>query len=222
MIAELLPLAAVVALSPIPIVAVIVMLMTDRARANGAAYAAGWTASLAVIGGVVLVLAGAPEYLPDGDADDTADVLWILIGTGLLLLATRKWLGRPAAGSDPEMPKWLASVDEFTALKSLAFGFVLAAINPKSLAMAIAAGLAIAENDLPSSEAAASLGLFVLLGSSTVVLPVLMYVVAGDRVDPTLARWKRWLTRHNAAVVAITLAVIGTVLLVQGVAGLAF
>ena len=41
-ITELLPLAVVIAISPVPILAVIMMLLTDRERANPLAFLAGW------------------------------------------------------------------------------------------------------------------------------------------------------------------------------------
>ena len=40
-----------VALSPVPIIAVVLMLGTPRARSNGPAFVAGWILGLAVVGG---------------------------------------------------------------------------------------------------------------------------------------------------------------------------
>ena len=45
-IGDLLPSAVGVALSPVPIVAVILMLGTPRARTNGPMFAVGWVAGL--------------------------------------------------------------------------------------------------------------------------------------------------------------------------------
>ena len=45
-IGEILPLAVGVALSPIPIIAIILMLGTPRARSNGPAFALGWLVGL--------------------------------------------------------------------------------------------------------------------------------------------------------------------------------
>ena len=63
-IGDVLGLAAGVAVSPLPIVAIILMLVTAKGRANGTMFAAGWLAGLAVLGTVVLLLAspaGASE-----------------------------------------------------------------------------------------------------------------------------------------------------------------
>jgi Sap, sulfolipid-1-addressing protein len=56
-IGQSLPLAIGVALSPISIVAVVLLLTTPRARANGPAFLLG----LGVVGAVVLALAGPGE-----------------------------------------------------------------------------------------------------------------------------------------------------------------
>ena len=51
------PAAAVaVALSPIPIIGVVLILATPRARTNGPAFAVGWVAGLSIVMAIVLVL----------------------------------------------------------------------------------------------------------------------------------------------------------------------
>jgi hypothetical protein len=50
-----------VSLSPVPVIAVVLMLATPRARVNGPAFVFGWIAGLAVVGSLVLVLAGSGD-----------------------------------------------------------------------------------------------------------------------------------------------------------------
>jgi len=45
-----LPLAVGIALSPIPIIAVVLMLTSRRARVNGPVFVLGWLAGLAIVG----------------------------------------------------------------------------------------------------------------------------------------------------------------------------
>jgi hypothetical protein len=54
-----LPLAVGIALSPVPIIAVVMMLTSRKARVNGPVFVAGWLAGLGIVGAVVLALAGA-------------------------------------------------------------------------------------------------------------------------------------------------------------------
>ena len=114
----------------------------------------------------------------------------------------------------------MQSVDAFTAPKAFGLGAPLAA-NPKSLAMTLAAGLALGRADLSSTQTIGSLAVYVAIGSITVVAPVLMHVLSAQRTDRRLARWRSWLAANNATVMAALLAVIGVLLIGSGLAGLA-
>ena len=46
------------------------------------------------------------------------------------------------------------------------------------------------------------------------------YPVAGERLDGPLARLKDWMERHNAALVAVILVIIGLLVLYKGIHGL--
>ena len=56
-IGQMLPAAVGVAISPLPIVAVVLMLVTPRGRVNGPAFVLGWMLGLAVVGAIVLGVA---------------------------------------------------------------------------------------------------------------------------------------------------------------------
>ena len=60
-IGDILPLAIVVAISPVPIIAVILVLFSARARTNGPAFLVGWIVGLAVVGAIVLALSDAGD-----------------------------------------------------------------------------------------------------------------------------------------------------------------
>lgn len=110
-----------VAVSPVPIVAVVLMLVTPRARANGPAFVAGWLAGLLVVGAVVLLVA------PDATNDSGGPATWVsvvklVLGVALLLLALKQWRGRPGDGEEAAMPSWMAAIDSFTASKALGAG----------------------------------------------------------------------------------------------------
>ena len=54
-----LPMAVGIALSPIPIIAVVLMLTSRKARINGPAFVLGWLLGLGIVGAIVLTLAGS-------------------------------------------------------------------------------------------------------------------------------------------------------------------
>ena len=59
-ISEILPSAVGVAISPVPIVAVTLMLFSQRARVNGPAFLVGWVVALVIVSGVAYILADKP------------------------------------------------------------------------------------------------------------------------------------------------------------------
>ncbi len=61
---------------------------------------------------------------------------------------------------------------------------------------------------------------FTVLASSTVLAVVLGYLVAADRLRPTLNSLREWLQANNHAVMAIVLVVMGAVVLGKGIGGL--
>ena len=126
----LLPAAVGVALSPIPIIAVILMLDTPKARSNGPAFTVGWVVGLVAVSVIVLLVAHGAD---DPDSASSTSVNWVTLGLGVLFLglAAKQWRTRPKKGEEPVMPKWMASVDGFTAPKSLVLGLALSACEPE-------------------------------------------------------------------------------------------
>ena len=216
---DLLPTAIGIALSPLPIAAVILMLFSSRARVNGLVFIAGWVGGLVAVGAAVLVLGGGSS---GSSEDPSAASLWlkVALGTALIVLGLRDWRSRPDADAEPAVPKWMASIDEFAPWKALGLGVLLSGVNPKNLALNVAGVTVIAQADLPDASEWLAFAVFVLLASLTVIAPVAYYVVAGARAEATLAALKTWLLRHNAAVIGVVLLLFGVKLLAAGLQGL--
>jgi hypothetical protein len=219
-IGAVLPLAIGVAISPIPIIAVILMLFSARARENGIAFLAGWVAALLIVGAIVLVLAAAGRVGSDDATSNLAALVKALLGALFLFLAVRQWGSRPAEGVMTPMPSWMAAIDSFTMGRSLGLAALLAGVNPKNLALTTAAGLAIAQAGVSGASAVVALLAFVAVASLSVAIPVLYYLAAGEGAKQTLDGWKAWLLANNAAVMAVLFVVLGFVLLGQGIAAL--
>jgi threonine/homoserine/homoserine lactone efflux protein len=218
-IGDLLPLAVGVAISPVPIIAAILMLLAAKAGGTSGGFLLGWVAGIAVATGVCTALAGAGV---GGSAEPSAAVSWIeiVLGALLLLLAVRQWRGRPKPGADATLPGWMSAMDSFTLPKAAGLGFVLSAVNPKNLLMCVAAGAAIGSGGLSGGGEVVAVAVFTVLAGSTVAVPVLGYLVARDRFRGPLDELKQWLQAHNAAMMSVLLLVIGVVLIGKGIGGL--
>ena len=218
-IGQTLSLAVGVALSPVPIIAVILMLVTPRARSNGPAFVVGWLVGLAIVGTVVLLVARPTNANDDGEPATWVDVLKLVLGLLLFRIALRQWRGRPHDGEEAATPKWMGAVDAFSPAKAAGAGAVLAGANPKNLVLAVAAAAAIAQTGIPGDEQAVAYAVFALIGTVGVATPVVIYFAMGDRAGPILDRLKLWMTRHNAVIMAVLCLMIGAKLVGDAIAG---
>lgn len=220
-IGQILPLAVGVALSPIPIIAVVLMLVTKRARSNGPAFVAGWLAGLAIVGAIVLAVVGSAGASDQGEPKTWVSVLELVLGVLLVLAAGRRWRDRPAAGVESEPPKWMHAIDSFSPARALGAGALLSGLNPKNLMLAIAAAAAIAQTGIPGGEQAVAYAIFAVLGTLGVGIPVFLYFVMGERSQDVLDRLKGWMGTHNAAIMGVLLLVIGVKLIGSAIGSLA-
>jgi hypothetical protein len=218
-IAGTLPFAVGVAISPIPIIGVILILFSRRARTNGPAFVAGWLLALLAIGGVTLFVADGGNVDMDKSASDASDTLKTVLGIVLLLLAHRQWRKRPQAGEQVEAPAWMASIESFSPAKSFGIGAVLG-FNPKNLVLVTAGAVTIAQEGLASADEWVVLVVFVLMASVSVVGSVAYYLVAGKAAERQLDTVREWMLQNNAAVMTVLLLVFGVILLSQGASGL--
>lgn len=217
-IGDLLPSALAVALSPIPIVAVVLVLGGPRARTAGPSFALGWIAGLLSVSVIVLLLVGSGG---DPDADDPGlDWLKIAIGLLFLAMAAKQWTKRPGDGEEPEAPSWMATVDNATPARAALLGVALSGANPKNLALTLAAAASIAEAGLDSTDEAIATAVFVAIGSATVAGAVLFYLLDSDRAARPLAALKRFMADNNATIMTVVLLLLGAKLLGDGLPAL--
>jgi predicted transporter len=215
-IGEVLTFAVGVAISPVPIIAVILMLFSQRARVNGPVFLLGWVLALAVVSGVAYAIADQSNPSTSSSAADTISWGKIVLGVLFLLLALRQWRNRPAADTEPEMPKWMAGVDALSPGKALGLGLLLAGVNPKNLILTLGAAAGLAQLGLSTSDAVVSLIVFVIVASITIAGPVVYYLLGGEHAKAKLDELKDWLGLHNAAVMAVLFLVFGVDLIAKG------
>jgi len=158
-----------------------------------------------------------PQQTSSGSSP-VAGVIKIILGALLLFLAAKQWRARPAEGEQAEMPKWMSAIDSMTAAKGLGLGFLLSAVNPKNLLMAISAGLIIGGANLSFGETTVVIVVFVLLAASTVLVPVVGYLIASARMGGPLDSLRGWLVANNATIMAVLLLVIGVSVIGKGIA----
>ena len=216
-VSEILTFAVGVAISPVPIIAVILMLFSRRARVNGPAFLIGWVIALAAVSAAVYALSDAGDASTSSTASDTISWGKIALGVVLLLFAARTWRRRPGPGEEAPAPKWMSGIDELTAGKALGLGLLLAGVNPKNLILTAGAAAGLAQLGLSTSDAVISLIVFVVIGSLTIAGPVVYYIAGGEHAKVRLDTVKAWLAVHNGAVMAVLFLVFGANLIAKGI-----
>jgi Sap, sulfolipid-1-addressing protein len=213
---ELVPLALVIALSPLSIIPAVLVLHTPRPRATGLSFLAGWLIGLSVLTIVFLQISsllGGRESKPP----NWASWLRVVVGTALIVSGVYRWLTRRKSA---HTPRWMQSLGKLTPLHAGAAAGALTVVNPKVLLICAAAGLAIGTEGLRSQNEWLGVAWFVAAAGSTVAIPILAYTVSGDRLDGPLAGLKDRMERHHAALLAAILVVIGLLVLYKGIHGL--
>jgi threonine/homoserine/homoserine lactone efflux protein len=219
-ISEVLPFAIGVAISPVSIIAVILVLFSAKARVNGLVFTAGWVVGVALVSTVIYLLADAGDVGSGGSASDTSYWLKLVGGILLVLLAFRDWRKRSVKDEAVDQPKWMSAIDTLTPVKTGGLAFLLAVANPKNLALSLAAGASLAQAGASGGEAAVGLIVFVVIASVAIIVPVVAYLVGGERAADELEGWKTWLSMNNTAMMAVLFLVFGVVLFSQGLRGL--
>ncbi|MDO8186565.1 GAP family protein [Conexibacter sp. JD483] len=214
---DLLPSAVAVALSPFPIVAIVLTLGTPRARVTGSAFALGWIAGLALLSTLVVLVLGSGV---DAGVETGIDWFDVVVGAGFLLLAARTWAKRPRDGEQPPRPGWMDSLGSLTPPRALVTGAALSGANPKNLALTIAVSASVSEAALDPPQTAIALVLYVCVGSFTVVGPLASHLLAGERAAAPLAAVERFISAHSSAIMIVILLLLGTKLLGDGLGGL--
>lgn len=212
---ELIPLALIIALSPLSIIPGILMLHTPRPRATSLTFLAGWLLGILVV--TAAFVGGADISGGLNDPPRWAPYVRIVLGAALVAFALYRWMGRQKSGFSP---RWMTSLTGIGPRRAFFTGILLTLANLKVFLMCAAAGVAIGTAGLGRPQAGLAVAVFTAVAASTVALPTLAYQMAGPRLDAPLERIKEWMEQNHAALVAAILGIIGAALLYKGVHGL--
>lgn len=211
-LAELIPLALIIALSPFSIIPGILVLHTSRPRPTSVAFLTGWVLGIAAL---TAVFVGASDLSNKSDTSPTwTPYVRIAIGVGLIAWGLYRWLTRHRSA---RLPRWMTSVTSFAPGRAFGAAIALAVANVKVLFMCVAAGAVIGTAEMPAPQTWAAVALFTAIAVSSVALPVLGALVAGDRLDAPLNRIRTWMEENHAGLIGTILVVIGLALLYKGI-----
>ena len=220
MIGAMLPLAIGIAISPTTITATVLMLLSDKANHRTVNLLAGCAIGVAVTVTIFAVLSTQlPAPTGSGGKGPWSAGIKLMAGASLIIVAATQWRRRPTSGKQRELPKWMKLVDSMTPGRALVLGFVLAALLPKNLLLALSAGLVIGAAEFGVGQEAIAISVFTVIAVSSVGVPLIAFVASPDRMRQPLEELRVWLEVNNVAIMVVVLMVIGVVMIGNGIAG---
>jgi len=218
-IGKSLPMAVGVALSPIPVAAVMIILMGAQARTSAPAFLLGWVLGILTVGFIVFLVPGIDTAR--GEPTALSGLIRIVLGIALLLLSVRQWRQRNAPDEPREVPKVFAHLDLMGVIHSSVTGFVLSSIHPKNLVLCAAGAATIDASMLEPGAQIIALLVFSAIASLTIVIPVTGYFLVGPSAEAMFRSWKDWLVKNNATMITVSLLIFGALLISRGMTILA-
>jgi threonine/homoserine/homoserine lactone efflux protein len=158
---ELIPLALVVAVSPLSIIPAVLVLHTPRPKPTSLAFLAGWIFGLAALTAIFVEVSGLLSGL--NEAPTWASWLRIVIGIALVVFGVFRWLTRKRSAHSPA---WMKKITGATPGRAAVIAAALVVANPKVLFICAAAGLAIGSAGLGTAGAWISVVFYVLVAAS--------------------------------------------------------
>ncbi|WP_313811742.1 GAP family protein [Glutamicibacter sp.] len=215
---ELLPLALGIAVSPLPIIAAVLLLISPRASSSAVGFLIGW------LGGIIIsvtVFTLLSSILPEEDGADQSQpirgIISIVLAGGLFLLAAKQWRSRNPEAGERKQPKWMQAIDSMQFGKALGLALLLAAVNPKNLIMGASAGMILGDSDEGTASIILLIVVFTVLAGSTVMIPVVGYLVAKERLREPLQHLQVWLEKETPTIMSVLLLVLAVSALGKGI-----
>lgn len=197
---------------------VILLLISDRGWQNGLAYVLGYVGAYSLIG-VAAVLIGTNTRQAESSSGGTvSSLLFILFSALLFWVALRNWRKRHAEQNEP--PRIFAMLDSITPPRALAFGAAISVINFKNLAIFLSAISIVVLSDLLRSAKIGITLLVVLVFCSSVIAPVLIYLLFPQSANQRLNRIKQTLEKYSRPIGIWVPLLFAIIFLFRGVSGL--
>lgn len=215
--------AAGIAISPTPIVVVLLMLFSPKGRRSALAFLTGWVVGLTLLAFVVYWFLDTGKSALESTSVFSRPAIQILLGIGVIWIGARQWNKPPKQSVEEAAPKWMASADKmltkssdkFTPRRALFLGVFMSALSPKNIALMLAFGITLTQVNLRKEEAATLLFLFIILSSLTIGAPVLYALVKGDGAQDDLNRAKNWVVLNRSRSLALLLFALGGIMILN-------
>ena len=191
-LAQLLPVGLAAAVSSVPIMVTLMILVSDKRDQAALPYLIGWVVGAAALVSIATIAAGA---LPDDrprQHEELVGVLQIVVGGALALLGLTA-LRLRGSSKAARLPRWMTRVDSLDSGPAFGVGVALN-VRPKALLLMAAAGLIVHTASLVAQETVVAIVFFTVVhgdGPGAPDVPGAHPHGAAARGGPAMARSQR-------------------------------
>jgi hypothetical protein len=212
---SLIPLGVAAAVSTVPILVTILILLSDNRNRSALPYLIGW-----VVGTLLLVTVGTitasslPQPRPR-QPNTILGTLEILIGVAFVALGIIA-IRRRKEKLDGQEPRWAHAVAAIGAGRSLGLGLLLN-LRPKGLLICAAASLALYTANEGVEDTAILILVYTAIATSTVALPIVATLLSPRRMEPRLIHARSWIDHNGPVVTATIMVMVGVLFAAYGI-----
>ncbi len=212
-ILQMLPLA-LGSIAPVMIGVVILFLSTTNGLVKSIAFVVGKFIAYLLWGFVLLALAGHISSTSPRSTGIAAAVLYVLLGVVLLIFAVKTFLGEDDPDAPP--PKIMVMLDKMGAGKLLVAGFLLSIGQVRFIGLLVIGAAIITAASLSTAQNIISLLVLDLIMIWTLLIPIIAFLVMGERRDIAMKSMREWLNRNQRIINVVVFAFFGIALLIKG------
>jgi len=203
-------LGAAMALSPLAVLASLLLLTTERGTTKAVTYAVGWVVAVGSIGVLTVAAASTVHASPGSTTSTVSSWLYVLLGVVLVGWAIRR---RVAARDGAPEPTWMGRLDGMSPVVSLGFGLFM---PPYAIAVAAVNSIVHGNAGGPAADVVVPVVTFTVVASLGVIVPV-AFALLSSSSDAVIARGREWLLARWSTVLFWMLVVVGGYLVAKGV-----
>ncbi len=206
-VAENLSQAITLAISPLPLIGLIVLVIAGN-RAAAWTWTFGWFAAI-VVGVGVFTIGGRSTSASDVADDSGVNWLAFVLAAIFFLLAWHSFSNRPAPGVEAEEPSWISALGSMSVIKVFGLAVLLMGLNPKNLPIYAAIAGSLSSDNLATGDAVIAVLIIALIGTATAIVVCLIELFGGESAAQMLRNWRAWLVQNNAGIMAVLFLLLG-------------
>ncbi|WP_157962509.1 GAP family protein [Homoserinimonas sp. OAct 916] len=210
----IIPISLAVAISSTPIMAMLLILLSPNRNRSSLMFLIGWVLGLGIVVVAFTLFARTVGDPAPRKEQGLVGIALVVVGIATVVLGVVFWL-RARGSTSSDMPKWLSAVGSLGPWSAFGLALVLN-VRPKALLLSTAAGLSLRGGRLSPGETAIVVAVYVVIGASTVAVPIIATLISPERAEKWLIPTRDWITTNNRTISIVILTLVGIVIVASG------